>query len=134
MLSGFGYYKVRWLAEITETRVAQIYRVGSLLFWRRMLGDWKRRVFTGKSNETPVLFNPVRRNVNGQEDGQTEPGKFPELQTSPEERARITALIAEVRKGQGEFLSKAELAAVMPFETTRTPQVMLRPRNALYSE
>jgi len=36
-----------------------------------------------------------------------------------EERARIAALIAEARKGEGEFLSAAELAAAMPFETQR---------------
>ncbi|MCR4348078.1 MAG: GNAT family N-acetyltransferase [Sulfuricaulis sp.] len=126
MLSGFGYYKVRWLAEITETRFAQIYRVGSLLFWRRTLGDWKRRVFTAKPKKAPVRFNPIRRNVNGHEDGQTEPDMIPELQISPEERARIAALIAEARKGRGEFLSKAELAAVMPFETQRIPKIKMK--------
>ncbi|MDO8704267.1 MAG: GNAT family N-acetyltransferase [Sulfuricaulis sp.] len=122
LLSGFGYFKVRWLAQITETRIAQIYRVGRLSFWHRIFGDWKRRVFSSLSKETPVLFNPVRRDVSEREDEQTEPGNIPELQTSPEERARIAALIAEVRKGQGEFLSKAELAAVMPFETQSPAQ------------
>ncbi len=128
MLSGFGYYKVRWLAEITETRIAQIYRVGSLPFWRRRLGDWKRRLFTARSKPAPMRFNPVRRDVNGQEDGQTGPGKLPDFQTGPEERARIAALIAEARKGRGEFLSATELAAVMPFETKRAPGVPLRQR------
>lgn len=123
LLSGFGYYKVRWLAEITETRIAQIYRVGGLLFWRRVFGDGKRWVFSAKSKETPVLFNPTRRDVSEREDEQTEHGKIPKLQISPEERARIAALIAEVRKGQGEFLSPAELAAVMPFETQRVAGV-----------
>jgi hypothetical protein len=33
----------------------------------------------------------------------------------------VAALIVEARKGQGEFLSAAELAAVMPFETQRVP-------------
>ncbi len=123
LLSGFGYYKVRWLAEITETRIAQIYHVGRLLFWRRVFGDWKRWVFSAKSKETPALFNPTRRDVGEREGEQTELGKSPQLQVSPEERARIAALIAEVRNGQSEFLSTAELAAVMPFEMQRGPAV-----------
>ena len=83
LLSGFGYFKVRWLAEITETRIAQIYRVGSLPFWHRKLGDWKRRLFVARSKEAPTLFNPVRRDVNGQEDGQTGPGKYPRFPNKP---------------------------------------------------
>lgn len=123
LLSGFGYYKVRWLAEITETRIAQIYRVGQILFWRRVFGDWKRRMFSSKSTRAPVLFNPARRDVSEREDEQMELNNIPKLEISPVERERIAALIAEVRKGQGEFLSTAELAAVMPFETQRVPGV-----------
>ena len=119
LLSGFGYYKVRWQAQMTETRIAQIYRAGSLPFWRRVFGDWKRRMFPAKSEERTVLFNPLRRDAGEREDEQTEPGKIPKLQLGQEERKRISALIAEVRKGRGEFLSAAELAAVMPFETQR---------------
>jgi hypothetical protein len=119
LLAGFGYYKVRWQAQMTETRIAQIYRAGSLLFWRRVFGDWKRRVFSARSGETPVLFNPLRRDVSEREGERTELGGIPRLQVSREERGRIAALIAEVRKGRGEFLSAAELAAAMPFETQR---------------
>jgi hypothetical protein len=123
LLSDFGYYKLRWRAQMTGTRIAQIYRVGGPLFWRRVFGDWKRRVFSAKSKETPVLFNPLRRDVSEREGEQTEPGKIPKLQTGPEERERIAALIAKARTGQGEFLSAAELAAVMPFQTQRAPGV-----------
>ncbi|MGB5082057.1 MAG: GNAT family N-acetyltransferase [Burkholderiales bacterium] len=119
LLSGFGYYKVRWQAQMTETRVAQIYRVGTPFFWRRMFGDWKRRVFSARSGETPALFNPLRRDVSGREGEQARPGGVTGLQMSPGERERIAALIAGVRKGQGEFLSAAQLAAAMPFETRR---------------
>ena len=134
LLSGFGYYKVRWQAQMTETRIAQIYRAGSLLFWRRVLGDWMRRVFSARPNKAPVLFNSLRRDVGERESEQAERGKIPRLPISHEERERIAALIAEVRKGQGEFLSAAELAAVMPFETQRVPEVKLRHRNALYAK
>ena len=134
LLSGFGYYKVRWQAQMTETRIAQIYRAGSLLFWRRVLGDWMRRVFSARPNKAPVLFNSLRRDVGERESEQAERGKIPRLPISHEERERIAALIAEVRKGQGEFLSAAELAAVMPFETQRVPEGKLRHRNALYAK
>ena len=119
LLSGFGYYKVRWQAQMTQTRIAQIYRVGSPMYWHRVLGDWKRWVFPARPKEAPALFNPLRRHVSEREDEQTGPGTIPKLPISHEERERIAALIAEVRQGQGEFLSAAELAAVMPFETQR---------------
>jgi CelD/BcsL family acetyltransferase involved in cellulose biosynthesis len=119
LLSGFGYYKARWQAQMTETRIAQIYRAGSLLFWRRVLGDWKRRVFPARPKEAPALFNPLRRDVSEHECEQTGLDSVPKLPLSDEERERIAALIAEVRKGRGEFLSAAGLAAVMPFETQR---------------
>lgn len=127
LLSGFGYYKVRWLAEITETRIAQIYRKGSLVFWHRVIGDWKRRMFSTKSRAAPEDFNPIRRDVSEREGGQMEPDKIPEFQTSPEERERLATLIAEARNGQGEFLSATELAAVMPFEMKRVPRVKNKP-------
>jgi hypothetical protein len=123
LLSGFGYYKARWQAQMTETRIAQIYRVGRPLFWRRVLGDWKRSVFSGKPRETPALFNPLRRDVGEREGEQPDPGQISKLPIDPRERERIAELIAEVRKAQGEFLSSAELAAVMPFETQRAPGV-----------
>jgi hypothetical protein len=116
LLSGFGYFKLRWLAEITETRIAQIYRVGRPSFWHRVLGDWKRRVFSAGREETPLLFNPLRRDVSERRDAQN--GEILKLKTRFGERERIAAL-AEVRKGQGEFLSAAALAAVMSFETPR---------------
>ena len=119
LLSGFGYYKLRWQAQMTQTRIAQIYRVGSPMYWRRVLGDWKRRVFPARSKEMPALFNFTRRDVCERKGGHAEPGEIPRLRISREERERIAALIAEVRKGDGEFLSAVELAAAMPFPTQR---------------
>ncbi|MHB8624334.1 MAG: GNAT family N-acetyltransferase [Sulfuricaulis sp.] len=132
LLSGFGYYKARWLAEITETQITQIYRVGRLLYWHRLLGDWKRKVLSAKSKNAPALFNPARRDASVRAGAQAEIGNTSRLQNSPEENARIAALITEVRKGQGEFLSTAELAAIMPFETARAAAATFRaPRRNL---
>jgi hypothetical protein len=117
LMSGFGYYKVRWLADITETCVAQIYRVGSLPYWRRLVGDWRRQlVGTQPDGTDAVRFNRVRRALSRPEPAQ--PGALPKapLPLSADERARVDALLAQIRAGQGEFLSGAALAAVMPFE------------------
>jgi hypothetical protein len=116
LLSGFGYYKARWLAEITETRIAQIYRTGRIAFWHRVLGDCKRKVFPAKTNESPVSFNPVRRRIKKHEGEQKDAGTIHRLQISAKERERIAALITGIRKGQAEVLSASEFAAVMPFE------------------
>ncbi|MDO8597456.1 MAG: GNAT family N-acetyltransferase, partial [Sulfuricaulis sp.] len=113
LLSGSGYYKTRWLAQITETRVGQIYRVGGLMYWHRLLGDWKRRLFSARSKEPPALFNPLRREVSVHDDEQTGSGKRTETPATSGEQQRIAALIAGVCKGQCEYLSAAQLAAVM---------------------
>ena len=114
LLSGFGYYKARWLAQATPTCVGQIYRVGSLLYWRRVFGDIKRRLRPPRSSDDAVRFNPARREVEARE---SDPLHRPPR--APEEQSRVAALIAQARAGQGEFLSGDELAAVMPIDLRR---------------
>jgi hypothetical protein len=121
LLSGFGYYKVRWLAEVTPTRIAQIYRKGSLLDWRRRLGDGFRRWFAPRRDAAAQQFNPSRRDVTGRDpaSGVAEAIEAPHWST--EQRDRCAALIARVRAGQGEFLSSAQLAAAMPGGVRQRP-------------
>ncbi len=122
LLSGFGYYKARWQARMTETRNVQIYRRGTPFFWHRLLGDWKRKIFPrAAAHHGALLYNPVRRELD-EHDHTAESASTaePKPLLSAAERERIAALIAQVRQGRGEFLSAAELAAVMPFETQRT--------------
>jgi hypothetical protein len=119
LLWGFEYYKSRWLAEITKTQSVQIYRVGGLFFWRRMLGDWKRRMLSGAKREL-LLFNPARRDASEHEPEQKAlNGKPTELNIDLRERERVAALIAELRKSRCERLSETELTAALPFETQR---------------
>jgi hypothetical protein len=115
MLSGFGYYKSRWLAEVTETRIAQIYRVGGVLFWRRVLGDWKRRMFPARAAPAAAQFNPARRSSGEMPDGSGGAAALALPVADRAARERCAALIARIRGGQGEFLSTAALAAAMPF-------------------
>jgi hypothetical protein len=116
LLSGFTYFKTRWLADITATRIAQIYRTGGVMFWHRWLGDWKRRIMSDGSQERFALFNAVRRTIMR---SKTEPDETVQV-TIPEsdrgERARIALLIAAARRGRCELLSTSDLAAAMQYE------------------
>jgi hypothetical protein len=116
LLWGFGYYKTRWLAEMTQTRSVQIYRRGGVFFWQRMLGDLKRRLLGSGTRGEPVLFNPVSRDA-GELRAASSAAFVPEM--SAEEKNRVAVLVARVRQGQGEFLSRQGLASVIPFETHR---------------
>lgn len=113
LLSGFTYYKRRWLAQVTETRIGQIYRVGGILFWRRLMGDLKRRWFPAPPAADAQGFNPQRRELNSDlNKGISTDHDAAATYTSPEERQRIDALVTRIRQGRGEFLSMAQLMPV----------------------
>lgn len=121
LLSGFHYYKARWLAEATELHVAQIYRPGSLPYWHRILGDWKRRVLPARQRETVARFNPLRRSL-------APAASLLDLDVAG--RARCDAMVAAVRRGHGEFLGSAGLAAVLPFPVQASPQAATASRGS----
>lgn len=119
LLWGYGYYKSRWLAEMSETRSLQIYRLGSAHFLRRQLGDLNRRWRRSAAIETATLSNPARDEVDKPEATLLDHASIDFA--SAEERQRHAALVRQVRAGRGEFLGASQLAALMPFET-RLPQ------------
>lgn len=118
LLSGFGYYKVRWQAQMTPTRNVQIYKIGSPFFWRRLLGDLKRSLFPASTQKGSVLFNPMRREVIEQ-DGEPAQEATSRPRLSFTDQEKIAALLAQIRKAPGEFLSSTQLAGIMPFATQR---------------
>lgn len=63
LLSGFAVYKSRWLAEVTPTRVVQVYRRGTLPDWKRRFGDLQRRWRRRRESMIPVRANPSRWQV-----------------------------------------------------------------------
>ncbi len=111
LLSGFGYFKVRWLAEATPLHVAQIYRTGTPLYWRRRFGDLKRRLMPQAAAAALPMFNPSRRAV---ADALPPPPAFDARQ-----RERMASLIGAVRGGHGVHLGKAQLAAILPLGRAR---------------
>jgi hypothetical protein len=125
LLSGFGYYKTRWLADMTATRCVQIYRVGSLLFWRRMLGDAYRRLAAYLPSRLQGRL-PSGRAV--EIDAQLERRSVlaPAHSITVAERATAAELIGRARLGVHEWLTKKELVAALPFDvapqrSTRQP-------------
>jgi hypothetical protein len=121
LLSGFGYYKSHWLADMTATRCAQIYRIGGLFFWRRLLGDTRRWLTV---HAPPALQRLLSSARDGDIDDrqrdrrQSAPPRGTALVTSTE-RAAFAALIADARRGQCEWLSTPELMAAMPIVTAQ---------------
>lgn len=117
LLWGFGYYKERWLAQISDSQSVQIVRVGTPYFWKQRVGDVVRRGLGVAADKAVAVFNPARRAV----------ARAPAI--SPRDaRASIASevdhdlfagLVHQVRQGQGEFLNAHQLAAAMPFETRR---------------
>ena len=129
LLSGFGYYKTRWLADMTATRSAQIYRIGGVFFWRRLLGDARR--WLGARLPRPIRrFLPTAGGLDSERLLRAQPtpertrGK--RLVTTAE-RAAFARLIAEARRGTCEWLPSRELAAAMPF----TPRQAAEPSRPL---
>jgi Acetyltransferase (GNAT) domain len=103
LLSGSGHFKTRWLAKMTQLHIAQIYRIGSPLYWRRRLGDMQRRWFARKSAATPGPYNPLRREI----------GELPYTPATPDERQRVAAMVADARRRRPDVLDAAQFAALI---------------------
>jgi len=102
LLSGFSYYKTRWLAEVTKTHSVQIFRVGRPHFFRALLGEARRGLLPPL--EERADFNPVRRESAGAPS-----------QISGSERARIDALVAALARMGVVAEGTRELSRSLPF-------------------
>jgi hypothetical protein len=109
LLSGFGYYKTRWLAQMTETRILQVYRRGTLLYWKRRAGELWRSLRPAAAAGDPAQFNGTRRNL-----------AVAAVEGAPAARPAtrsvdpaVDALLATVRAGRHESLSGEQFASIM---------------------
>lgn len=121
LLWGFGYYKTRWLAEMSETRSLRLYQSGSPLLWKRLLGDFRRRYLGGQGEDDSSRGNPLRPRAEAAETAGPEPPPeqpLPDLADTAQ-RQRYAELRRRILGGDGEFLGAVELAAAMPFPTGR---------------
>ncbi len=121
LLSGFGYYKERWLAQTTATHCVQIYRIGSIVFWRRLFGDVQRWLFARiphHGSDSAQAFNPRRRGETDSAPEQSETGQKTDI--TSQERGNFAKLIAQAREGQCELLSAPELAETLLLFTEKS--------------
>jgi hypothetical protein len=44
LMSGFSYYKTNWRSQTTECQSVQVFHVGSLLFYKALLGELRRKI------------------------------------------------------------------------------------------
>ncbi len=117
LMWGYGYYKARWLAAMSDTRSVQFYRPFGSHDLRRRLGDLGRRWRPGAA--TAALSNPARDSLD--RPGATLPDQAWAEYADPARQERHAALVRTVRAGRGEFLDATQLAALMPFETRLPP-------------
>ncbi|MDP9140320.1 MAG: GNAT family N-acetyltransferase [Pseudomonadota bacterium] len=117
LMHGFGYYKSRWLADMSETESLQFYRIGSAYYWKRKLGDARRRWSGHAPGGEPVLFNAAKRDA----DSVTAPDDNASLPftSRPQATPRHCVLADEARRYPGTFLSGTQLATILPFEARR---------------
>jgi hypothetical protein len=112
LLSGFGYYKAHWLADVTATRIGQIYRPASLPYWHRLLGDARRALIAldlPKALGKPGRFNLLRREKLGDASGASLTADGGVIPVEASERLRVGTLIARIQTGPHEILSSTEL-------------------------
>ena len=119
LLAGFGYYKSRWLARATPTRCAQIYRIGSMRFWRRICGDLVRLL--RRAGGTVQNFNPLRRAQATQADEDDADTYAVHVEATTAQRDEFSRCIASAHVGHCEHLSYQELLAALPFELSVKP-------------
>ena len=114
-LNGFAFYKTRWLAEVTPTRIAQVYRRGSLPDWRRRLGDLKRRLERRQESAAPIYGNPQRMAVEQGADSVEKAAGETTWQASPA-RAKATAVALQSAGMAGKLqrLAPADWLCLMP--------------------
>jgi len=114
-LNGFAFYKTRWLAEVTPTRIVQIYHRGSLPDWRRRMGDLKRRLERRQEPATPIYGNPQRIAVEQVADGADKAAGDAIWQASPA-RANATAVALRAAEAAGKLqrMAAADWLRLMP--------------------
>ena len=114
LLSGFGYFKSRWLATMTEARTVQVFRKDRPLFWRRLGGDSLRWALRAASAKAPATFNPARRAALIPAAAEADSAASQHLQIDATERVRVDALLGQARRGKTETTSALDLVALWP--------------------
>ncbi|MBC7795153.1 MAG: GNAT family N-acetyltransferase [Clostridia bacterium] len=110
LLHGSTYYKTRWLADVLETESVQIFRRGSVPYFKARLGELRRAVKNRGNTAVKIAsFNSLKRTV------------MARLATRPVQAALTRPLTSELEghvprlAPQLTRLTRTELVARMPF-------------------
>jgi hypothetical protein len=122
LLAGFTYYKTRWLAATAPRRSIQIYRRGTVLALRRVLGDVLRGL--RRKPQDSVRVNLLRHaqaaaTVASMPDEAIGDGATAAVGAL--ERRRFVAKISQAHLGLCETLTAAEIAASASLGETKQP-------------
>jgi CelD/BcsL family acetyltransferase involved in cellulose biosynthesis len=104
LLSGFAYYKTRWLAELRPSQSVQIFRLRSAHDFKAHLGELRRGIVAAPPSHK---FNVTKREI------PSAPGRA----VNPAERARIASLLGTIPRDRSVWLDADDLRRIMPFET-----------------
>jgi CelD/BcsL family acetyltransferase involved in cellulose biosynthesis len=114
LLSGYGYYKERWLARMTPSRSVQVYRTGSLHHLKAILGEYKRHILGNNDPQVTAQRNLAKEAATDR--------RVPAVDSGAADRQRgdSTRLLAELRASGAPIdrLSHGELVDAMPFAVT----------------
>jgi hypothetical protein len=113
LLSGYAYFKERWLARITPSQSVQVYRRKTLHHLKAVLGEYKRRV-VARTEEGTARRNAAKEAIVDDPDFE----KNAEVRDAL--RAEGVRLLADLCASNvpHEALRHEELLASMPFGTT----------------
>lgn len=113
LLNGFSVYKSRWLADVTQTRVLQMYRKGGVPDLRRRIGDLRRRWRNPVAPKISERANPSR--IEALETLKTpSPNESLRRPLTAIEKHPIDAWIKAAGLGELQRISSAELLGSMP--------------------
>jgi hypothetical protein len=114
LLSGYGYFKERWLARMTPSRSVQVFRKGSLHHLKALGGEYKRQVLGGTDPQADAKRNLAKPAVVDRADVEHARSTSEERQT---EGARLLGQLRGSGVPMG-VLAHDDLLAAMPFAAT----------------
>jgi hypothetical protein len=108
LLQSYGYFKSRWGAEMVPTQTTQLFKLGSLPFFKAKLGDLRRRFAPPPAlGPEDLEYNVAKRNATLTPD---------DAPTAAMSTNSMVALERAVRELDVQVFDRAALLALLPFK------------------
>jgi hypothetical protein len=113
-LSGYGYYKERWLARITPSKSVQVYHTGSLHHFKAVFGEYRRHILGATDPQANAKRNLAKEKASCRRDTTVDIG------ATDRRRTDSTRLLAELQASGTPIYrrSHSELVDTMPLAVT----------------